>query len=179
MLAATVLAPYLVAVALFFAISTPVWPGLLVACAVAARVNRRAALTLAVGTLALQYSKASFDAHLWVYYAATFAPIGFVSLAVIDKIAGITSLLIALAFVFVHPDLAEVIYMLGLLLAVYRGPTGGIYAGVFRPAREPAGGALGDSACLRGCAMGGANGGGDGVLRLDYPDRAPVLGKGS
>lgn len=139
MIISAIIATYLLGLALFFAGLTPVWPWLLGCCVIAGIKNPRAGIILFIAVTLLQFIKANIiPDHLWVYYAGVYAILGFTSTALVDRIAGATSLIIAGVFLFGPADLTEVVFMLGLIGAVYIGPTGGIYSGLPGIARQSA-----------------------------------------
>ncbi len=131
MRAAAILTAYLFGLALFLGGYTPLWPWLLVSCLACAVWNARAAAVLAVAVLGLQIAKTIAPPdHAWLYYAAIYATLGFVSLAFIDKVAAATSFIVALIFIISLADLTEFVFIGGLIGAAYVGPSGGIFAGV-------------------------------------------------
>ena len=141
MRAALILAPYALGLVAFFQGLTPVWPWLLASCAIAARWNPRAAIVLAVGVIVLQAIKAYAPEHPWVFYGATYAILGFVSAAFIDKVIAAAVFVIGAVYIFLPADLTEIAFYCGLIGAVYVGPSGGIFTGVlFAPKRFNAGG---------------------------------------
>jgi|GEM_PF-3484579 len=146
MRAALILAPWFVGLALFFNGMSPVWPWLLVSCAVAFVWTRHGAVALALGVLAVQLIKAVPMDHLWVYYGMVYALIGFIWALFFDKMIAFAAFVIGACFIFLPQDLTEIAFYGGLIGAAYVGPTGGILSGVSRPAGENPSGIFGHRA---------------------------------
>ena len=142
-----ILAPYAWAVVLFWTIGTPIWPGLVLSCAIAALRDWRVALVFAAPVLLVQVAKATVPGdHVWVYYAAIWATIGMFSAAVFcKKVIAPAAFLIALLFLakyFGAPavliDLTEVVFMAALVTGAILGTSGGIFSDVGGTSRSPA-----------------------------------------
>lgn len=90
-----------------------------------------AAAAFASAVLVEQVVKANVQDHLWVYYAATYAVLGLVSLAFFDKvIVPLMAFLVAITYITSYIDLTEGVFYLGLILAAYLGFSGGIFSGL-------------------------------------------------
>ena len=143
---ALIAAPFLFALALMFGAGVELfWPFLLLAAAITSWWNWRVALVLLVGCIAVQIPKAEvIPLHQWVYWAAIYIALGVFSLWLFDTLAGVVALIVGGLFLTYFagvPDdvaysLTELAFMVGLLVAGYRGD-GGVRA-VLRPSPGPA-----------------------------------------
>jgi hypothetical protein len=137
---AAILAPYLIGIALFFTIQTPIWPALLISCAIASVKDWRPCLILAIAVVAMQFAKHSYSANTaWVYYSVIYLSLGVFSSLFVDRVLAWTGYVIAAIYASNYFSLpaavidttTEPLFYVGLIAVVLNGPTGGNFRKVF------------------------------------------------